>query len=126
MEDSAIELGIKVHPPKKKTKRGFYLYDIVKESKHKILLQDVKEFLKKYYTELSYSEITNTVKALFNVNLTTNDIKNLCLGLGLKPKNLDSSTRKFSRKQFHEKVSRGLWLCYFDFRDLSEIKLKPS
>lgn len=120
------EIDIKVTPPRKKTKRGYYLYDIVKESKHKVLLQNVKEFLKKYYTELTYQEIINTVKALFNVNLTTNDIKNLCLGLGLKPKNLDASKRKFVKKEFNERVSRGLWLCYFDFRDLSEIKLKPS
>lgn len=119
-------MDLNVKAPTKRTKRGQYLYDLVKEPKYKVTLDNVKEFLSKYYQSLSYQEIIRITKSLYNVNLTTNDIKNLALGLNMKPKNLDSSTRKYTKKQFNFRVSRGLWLTYYDYNTLEELRMKPK
>lgn len=121
-----MENTIKVSSPTKRTKRGQYLYDLVSKHEHKETLNKVKEFLNKYYQELTFNQIVTTVKALYNVNLTQGEIKNLCLSINLLPKNISASTRKFEKKEFDKRVARGLWLEYFNYWEVKPIKLKPE
>jgi len=120
------DLGFTVKKPIKEPLKGFSLYEMVSKEKHKDNLLKVKEFLRKYYQELNYQEIINTVRALYNASLTQGEIKNLCLSLNLAPKNISASTRKFTKKEFNPRVARGLWVEYWNYWECKPIKLKPN
>ena len=121
-----FEVGFTVKKPQKKPLKGHSLYDVITKDRYKSILVNTKEFLKKYYQELTYQELIITARALYNISLSTSEIKNLCLGMNLVPKNVSASSRKFVKKEFSPRVARGLWLEYWNYWECKPIKLKPN
>lgn len=120
-----VDLGFSVKKRNLGSVRGLTLYDVVSKAQYKNLLTDLKGFLEKYYQELTYKEIMTTVKSLYNINLSQNEIKNLIIGLNLLPKNIEGNVKKFVTKAFDINVSRGLFIEYFDYNTLEKVKLRP-
>jgi len=120
-----IDLGFEVRKRDKGSLRGYILYDIVSKPQHKETLVKIKNFLSKYYQDLTYKELMTTIKTLFHVNVSQNEIKNMIIGLNLLPKNIEGNVKKFVKKEFNINVSRGLFIDYFDYNTVEKIKLRP-
>ena len=126
MSKETNDLGFEVKKHIKKPLKGYTLYDVVSKDKHKHLIDGTKDFIKKYYQELTYREMIITIRALYHIHITQGEIKNLCISMNLAPKNISASSRKFIKKEFSPRVARGLWLEYWNYWECKPIKLKPN